>query len=149
MLSGGTEALTGTNLEKFLQGVRDLIVIGLESSELPDATLRTNVYFQAAELDVIRKLDTTMNDYDDKLATDFDFKSRAEVAIANRMAAKVLPALPQIVEQKIQGEDYRYSEFDIKERISLLLSTADDAIAPDLPSVGDVIFSEANRRVCF
>ena len=126
MLSGGTEALTGNDLNTFLQGVRDLIVIGLTSEDLSADILTSQVYFQSAEFDLIRQLSLTMDQYDTKLS-DPNFKKRAEISTAYRMAAKVLPALPQIIEQRILTDMIRYYETDLNERISLLLSSADDA----------------------
>ena len=120
MLSGGTGALTGTELSGFLQEVRDLIQVGLTTEELSDDLLSRMIFFRASELNLIRLLGDSQSEYDAKLGVP-DFKLRAETWIASRMAAAILPALPQILEEGILDERVRYQQLDIEKRIELLL----------------------------
>lgn len=162
MLSGGTGALTGTigdssfgttPLGMFFQEVRNLISIGLTSDDLSDSILNSMIYFKASELNLIRLLgyEDDPEPYETKLTSDDDFKDRAEVWIATRMAASILPALGQILEEGILNERVRYQELDLQERINLLLGIGDDAITPDLsdPSTEGAIFAKACRYVAY
>ena len=149
MLSGGPQALTPSELSDFFQSVRDLAVIGLNSTNLPDNTLNRIVFFQSAELDLIQHLELTRTAYETKLENDPEFRQRAEIAVAYRMAAKVLPALPQIVEQHILSVEVHYREIDIMERISLLLGESDIVVEPDMPDTGgSAVFGVAHQYVC-
>lgn len=159
MLSGGTAELTGTALETFLQSVRDLISIGLTAQDISDDLLNSLIYFRGSELNLITLLGYSDDDddnpstptpYETKLTNDPIFKSRAEVWIATRMAARILPALGQILEEGILNERVRYQEINIEERIRLLLGIGDDAIRPELPGgSGSAIYAKACRYVAY
>lgn len=155
MLSGGTAALAGTELDTFLQDVRDLISVGLTDNDLGSSVLNRLVFFRSAELDLIRNGLNLMGDdsimrYEDMLTANANnFRDKAIIAVAYRMAAKVLPALPQIVEESILNERVRYQELDLEERINLLITDSNDIIRPPGESAEGAIFAKADRYVGF
>ena len=132
-----------------ISDIRDLVLIGLDSSDLPDDTIIKNVFFRASELTIIERLGLTMEAYTEKLATDPGFRERVQIAVERRTAAAIIPALPQVVEEAILNQRWRYLEIDWQERISLLLRQADEAIVDDLVSVQGAIYGVASRYVGF
>lgn len=136
-------------LTSFLSNVRDLIVIGLSEEAIPDNVLVKNIYFRASELEVIDRLGLTEEAYNLKLLSDPNFREKVGIAIERRIAAKALPAYPQILEEAGLNERVRYAELDLSERINLFLSDSNDAIKEFLPVIQGEIFGVANRYVGF
>ena len=132
-----------------ISDIRDLVLIGLDSSDLPDDTITKNIFFRASELTIIERLGLTTEAYTEKLATDPAFRERVQIAVERRTAAAIIPALPQVVEEAILNQRWRYLEIDWQERISLLLRQADEAIVDDLVSVQGAIYGVARRYVGF
>ena len=132
-----------------INNIRDLVQIGLSNETLPDNIILKSVYFRSSELDIIDRIGLTQEAYNAKLLSDADFRERVTIAIEKRSAAKIIPALPQIIEERVLNVEIRYAEIDWQERINLLIAESDDEIKQDLPGAAGAIFGTAYRYVGF
>ena len=132
-----------------ISNIRDLIQVGLSSDDLPDDIVLRTSFFGAAETHILNRLGLTTAAYTEKLATDPAFRQRITVAVERRTAAFLIPSLPQVVEESILNQRWRYLEVDWQEKISLLLRLSDEAIVDDLVSVQGAVYGVAQRYVGF
>ena len=125
-------ATQNSDLLDFLQQIRNLLRIGLSSTDLPDATISEQVFLRAAELEVYDALDLTDATYDAKAMGDDAFRERTQNAVLYRTAAKLLYSLPEIVSEAVLQQSVRYREIDISNKITFWLNLADQSIEPDV-----------------
>ena len=125
-------AVENADLLDALQQIRNLLRIGLTSTDLPDSTIREQVFLRAAENEVYDA--TNLNDasYDTRAANDPAFKERTQTAVMYRAAALLLYSLPEIVSEAVLQQSVRYREIDIDMKINFWLKSADQAIEPDI-----------------
>lgn len=114
------------NTETFFNGVRYLLSVDLTAEDLPDEVIAHDTYLGAASRYVAAQLKLTDQSVFDSY-TD-DYKARILNAIQNRVAAKLVPALPQIIEAEILESQVRYAEVDWQQKIVLLLNEANSLI---------------------
>ena len=136
-------------LSNFLADVRSLVWISIDSTDLPDETMLRSVYLRSAELETIERLGLTSTEYRQKLQTDPDFRERVTIAIQRREAAKIIPALPQIISQQIFDARVGYAQINWEEKINLLINESNTAINEDLVEGSGEIFDVADRFVGF
>ena len=139
--------LVSNTLEEFVDDIRSLVWISLTKSDLPDSIILKPVYLRSAELDIAQLIGSG---YDQQLQ---NATNREKIAIAVQMktAAKIIPALPQIIEEQVLRERYEFATVDWQERVNLLEKNVTDSINPITPdpSVGGSLFKVADRYVGF
>lgn len=125
-------ATQNADLLDFLQQIRNLLRIGLSSTDLPDSTILEQVFLRAAELEVYDALDLTDATYDAKALNDPAFRERTQNAVLYRAAAKILYSLPEIVSETVLQQSVRYREIDIDNKITFWLNLSNQSIEPDV-----------------
>ena len=135
-----------------LNQIRQLLDVGITSTELPNAVIYSSVYLRKGELEVYESTGITSDaDYDTKAAAGPNptaFAERYRIATMYRTAALLVPALPDIVEQSTLRLRTRYTEIDWEKKIALLLKLADDIIEDDIvdPQITATVVAECITR---
>ena len=114
------------NTQTFFDGVRYLLSVDLTPDDLPNEVIAHDAYLGAASRYVAAQLKLTDQSTFDSYSG--DYKARILNAIQNRVAAKLVPALPQIIEAEILESQVRYAEVDWQQKIVLLLNEANSLI---------------------
>ena len=81
------------------------------------------------------------------------FEERVKRAVQLQAAIRLIPAVPQLVEEQILRERVRYQAIDWDQRLSIYQTETDDTLQPDAPGIvyasGTAIFGEVKQRVAF
>ena len=138
-----------TNSQSFFDGVRYLLSVDLTEDDLPNEVIAHDAYLGSAARFVAAQLKLTSQSVFDGYSD--DYKSRILNAIQNRVAAKLVPALPQIIEAEILESQVRYAEVDWQQKIVLLLNEATsliDDLTPEEDLYGSGISPFTKTGIC-
>ena len=135
---GGLPATTVVSTDNaeiagFMQQIRNLLRIGMDAADLPDATIRQLSYLRKAEFSVYEETKKTEADYDNTIMNDAAMRDRFRIATMYHTAALLVPALPDIVREEFQQEYRQYVQMTGEEKIALFLNAAKDAVDEVLP----------------
>ena len=138
-----TDAIT-TLLAGALDQIRQLLDVGLTSTELPNAVVRSSVYLRKAELEVYQSTNLTDATYDSTIASMPLKAEQYRISTMYRTAALLIPALPDIVEQSTLRLRTRYTEIDWEKKRALFLQLSDDIIEDDIvdPQITATVVAE-------
>ena len=128
-----------------LDQIRQLLDVGLTSTQLPNAVIYSSVYLRKGEREVYESTGESDSTYN-RLSP--DKKENFRIATMYRTAALLVPALPDIVEQSTLRLRTRYVEIDWQEKIALFLKLADEVIEDDIvrPQITAAVVAESITR---
>ena len=138
--------------QSFFDGVRALLFVGLEESDLSNETIALDAYLGSASRYVAAYLKLTDQSMFDSYTA--EYKARVLNAIQNRVAAMLVPALPQILTAEILESEVKYALVDWEQKIQLLLRESGrllSEITPeeDLYADGVSPFTKTGKFVAF
>ena len=139
--------------QSFFDGIRYLISVSLEEPDLSDEIIANDVYLNSASLYVAAQLKLTDQAQFDGYSA--EYKDRVLNAIQNRVAAMLIPALPQIISAEILESTVKYQDVDWQARIALLLNHANSLISEILGNEGELYddgvspFTKTGKFVAF
>ena len=100
----------------------------LTCDDLPNEVIANDAYLGSASRFVAYQLKLTNQAAFDAYSA--EYKARVLNAIQNRVAAKLIPALPQILTAEVLESEVRYQEIDWEQRIALFLNEATSFLEP-------------------
>lgn len=81
------------------------------------------------------------------------FEERVKRAVQYQAAIRLIPAVPQILEEQILRERVRYREIDWEQRLAIYQTETDDTLLPEEPGIvyatGTAVFGEVKQYVAF
>ena len=81
------------------------------------------------------------------------FEERVKRAVQYQAAIRLIPAVPQILEEQILRERVRYQSIDWEQRLSVYQTETDDTLQPEEPAIvyasGTAVFGEVKQYVAF
>jgi len=138
-ITGSTVVSTeNAEIAGFMQQIRNLLRIGMDAADLPDATIRQLSYLRKAEFSVYEETKKTEAQYDTAIMNDPAMRDRFRIAAMYHTAALLVPALPDIVREEFQQEYRQYVQMDGDEKIALFLNAAKDAIQEEITATASI-----------
>ena len=122
----------------FMQEIRNLLRIGLDAQDLPDATIRQLSYLRQAEMNVYQEAPIKTDTAYDSAASNPLLRDRYRIATMYHTAALLVPALPDIVREEFKEEYRQYVQMQGEDKINLFLGAAKDALIPEQPTTASV-----------
>ena len=138
-------ATDNADLIPYLSQIRDLIGVSYKEEDIPDNIIKQDIYLRQAEFLVYEKVNEEirknsgintlyrgLSQLDDATydaqQSNLIFIEKHRIAVMYRTAALMIPALPQILQDFILRNEYRYAEIDWQEKILEYENKADEVL---------------------
>lgn len=120
--------------------IRFLISVYIREAELASDVILSDVFLRSSELELYRYLGLTGdNAYDVMIGSDprtpdqTDYRDRSMLAVQYLTAIKLIPNLPQLLEEQILRESVRYQDINWNEKIEHYRNTIGRILEPIVP----------------
>lgn len=135
--STGVSGVTVVSVENrdlvdYLSQIRWILNSLLTVTDLPDEQI-LSPFLRSAEYETYDALGISESDYDTKASTDSTYREKVRLSTLYRTAALMVPAVPDIIRQRIDLESIQYVEYDPQEKIANYLRLSNNEIEEFLP----------------
>ena len=120
----------------FLNQIRWLLNVKLTESEVPNEVI-LRPYLATAENEIYGKLGITETAYQSRAATDAAFKEKTISAMLYSVAALLVPAVSDVVQETLLGFGVRYVEWDPEKKIAQFNKHSQNHIEDYIPTEND------------
>ena len=140
--------------------IRYLISVFIREAELATDVILSDVFLRSSELELYNYLGLdgddmfdTMIGSDPRTYAEIEYHNRSVLAVQYLTAIKLIPNLPQLLEESVLRESVRYQDIDWREKIQSYRNTIARLLEPIAPEGNlydlHAVFEEVDQLVAF